>query len=63
MQLAAQVDQLRAGGSRVETVFPDGPSLSAFGDNMMDLSARPPAARAGHDQGTALASELTEFWR
>jgi NTE family protein len=63
MQLAAQVDELRAGGSHVETVFPDGPSLTAFGDNMMDLSARPAAARAGHDQGRALAMELTEFWR
>ena len=37
MQLAAQVDELRAGGSRVETIFPDGDSLTAFGTNMMDL--------------------------
>src|ERR1700722_8367912 len=43
MQLAAQVDELRASGSRVETIFPDGASLSAFGVNMMDLSTRPPA--------------------
>jgi NTE family protein len=63
MQLAAQVDELRARGSRVETIFPDSNSRAAFGDNMMDLSTRPPAARAGYDHGRALAEQLTEFWR
>jgi NTE family protein len=63
IHLAAQVDELRAGGSRVETIFPDRRSLNAFGANMMDLSARPPSARAGHEQGGALAGRLAEFWR
>ncbi|WP_366451316.1 patatin-like phospholipase family protein [Cellulomonas sp.] len=63
MQLAAQVDELRAGGSSVETIFPDDASLTAFGTNMMDLSTRLPAARAGDDQGRALAEQLAEFWR
>ncbi len=63
MQLAAQVDELRAGGSRVETIFPDSNSEHMFGANAMDLSLRPPAARAGHVQGRALAGQLTEFWR
>ena len=63
MHLAAQVAELRAGGSNVETIFPDGNSLNAFGVNMMDPSTRPPAARAGYDQGRALAGQLTEFWR
>jgi NTE family protein len=63
MQLAAQVDELRAGGSRVETIFPDSNSEHMFGANAMDPSLRPPAARAGYDQGTALAEQLTEFWR
>ncbi len=63
MHLAAQVDELRARGSNVETVVPDGNSLNAFGVNMMDLSTRPPAARAGYNQGMALAEQLTEFWR
>jgi NTE family protein len=63
MQLAAQVDELRAGGSWVETILPDGDSLTAFGDNMMNPSTRLPAARAGYDQGKALADQLTEFWR
>ena len=63
MHLAAQVDELRAGGSRVKTILPDSSSREAFGDNMMDLSRRPPAARAGYDQGRVLAEQLTEFWR
>ena len=61
--LAAQVDELRARGSSVETIFPDGDSTRMFGADAMDLSLRPPAARAGHDQGRALAGQLTEFWR
>jgi NTE family protein len=61
--LAAQVEELRAGGSRVETIFPDSNSEHMFGANAMDLSLRPPAARAGYDQGRALAGQLAEFWR
>ena len=63
MHLAAQVDELRASGNRVETIFPDGDSLNAFGVNMMDLSTRPPAARAGYHHGRALVEQLTQFWR
>jgi NTE family protein len=62
MHLATQVDELRAGGSRVETIFPDGNALDAFGNDVMNPSARAPAARAGFDQGKALAEQLTEFW-
>ena len=63
MQLAAQVDELRAHGSRLETIFPDSNSEHMFGANAMDLSLRAPAARAGYDQGRALAEQLTGFWR
>src|SRR3984893_13668487 len=63
MHLAAPAGELRARGSRVETVLPDSDSRNAFGSNLMDLSTRPPAARAGYDQGRALAEQLTEFWR
>jgi len=63
MHLAAQIDELRASGSRVETVFPDSDSEHMFGANAMDPSLRPPAARAGNAQGRALAQHLTEFWR
>lgn len=60
--LATQLQDLRAHGSTVETVFPDDASLGAFGENMMDLSTRAPAARAGHDQGLAIAPQLAGFW-
>jgi NTE family protein len=63
MHLATQTDELRARGSRVETIFPDSNSEHMFGANAMELSLRPPAARAGYDQGRALAEQLTEFWR
>ena len=63
MQLAAQVDALRAGGSVVETVLPDRASLDAMGPNLMDVSTRPAVARAGFVQGNALAAQLTAFWQ
>jgi NTE family protein len=63
MHLATQIDELRARGSKVEKIFPDSNSHDAFGANMMDPSTRPPAARAGYDQGRALAEQLIEFWR
>ena len=62
MQLAAQVDELRAGGSTVETIFPESDSEHLFGTNAMDLSLRPAAARAGHEQGMALAEGVARFW-
>jgi NTE family protein len=61
-ELAVQVEELRAGGSTVETVVPDAAATELFGANAMDLSLRPAAARAGHDQGQALAERLTAFW-
>jgi NTE family protein len=61
--LSTQVDELRASGSRVETIFPNSNSLEAFGYNMMNPSTRPPAAQAGHDQGSSFAEQLNEFWR
>jgi NTE family protein len=63
MHLAAQAGELRARGSRVETIFPDSNSRDAFGVNLMNPSTRPPAARAVYHQGRALAGQLTEFWR
>lgn len=63
MQLAAQVDDLRAGGSAVHTICPDSESKQLFGPNAMDLSMRPRAARAGHELGRTLAAEIGDFWR
>jgi len=62
LHLTAQAEALRAAGSRVETIFPDGRALAAFGDNMMDLSRRAPSAGAGYDQGRSLAEALGAFW-
>ena len=63
MDLATQVGELRADGSRVETVFPDRGSGAVFDVNALDPSTRLQAARGGYDQGRALAGQLTEFWR
>lgn len=63
MHLAAQVDELRAGGSRVETIVPGPASAHLFGVHAMDPSLRPLAARAGYDEGMARARELAGFWR
>lgn len=63
MDLETQVSELRAGGSRVETVFPDGGAGDVFDANALDPSTRPQAARGGYRQGVALAEQLTEFWR
>src|SRR4029077_13081422 len=63
MNLETQIDELRARGSKVETIFPDSDSEHMFGANAMDPSLRPAAARAGHNQGRALAGQLAEFWR
>ena len=61
--LATQVDDLRAGGSSVETIFPDSDSAHLFGENAMDPSLRSPAARTGYEQAAVLAEHLAEFWR
>jgi Predicted esterase of the alpha-beta hydrolase superfamily len=63
MDLATQVDELRAGGSRVETVFPDAGAGDVFNASALDPSTRLPAARGGYAQGRAIAEQLTEFWR
>ncbi|WP_449282606.1 patatin-like phospholipase family protein [Leucobacter sp.] len=61
--LATQVDELRARGSRVETVFPGAGSEHLFGAHAMNPSLRPAAARLGYDQGRALAGPLADLWR
>ncbi|GII97838.1 NTE family protein [Sediminihabitans luteus] len=62
MQLAAQVEELEAQGTAVEVVGPDAAALDAFGDDMMNLAARAPAARAGHAQGVRVAGRVAELW-
>lgn len=60
--LATQVEALRAGGSAVETVFPDDAALTAFGDDMMNPATRRPAAVAGYEHGRVIAGPLARFW-
>lgn len=60
--LAAQVDKLRSGGSGVELIFPESDAEYLFGANAMDPSLRPPAARAGYEQGSGLGEHLAQFW-
>jgi NTE family protein len=61
--LAAQVEQLRAAGSRVETLVPESDAERLFGANAMDHSLRADAARVGAEQGRALAGRLAPVWR
>nr|WP_242529068.1 patatin-like phospholipase family protein [Ramlibacter ginsenosidimutans] len=63
--LSSQMEILRAGGSRVEAIFPDSGDNGAvgFGMNMTNLSKRPAAAQEGYNQGIALAAQLADFWR
>ena len=63
MDLATQVDELRAAGSEVETAFPDRGAGDVFGANALDPATRLQAARGGYDQGRALAGRLAEIWR
>ena len=63
MQLAAHVDELRSGGSTVDTTFPDSTSLDAFGSDTMDPWRRRPWALAGYEQRMARGERLTKFWR
>jgi hypothetical protein len=56
-------EKLRAGGSRVETVFPDRDAEHLFGANTMDQSLRLEAARAGHEHGRAPAELSPDFWQ
>jgi NTE family protein len=63
MDLASQVDELRTGGSLVETVFPDDRAGDVFDANALDPSTRLQAARGGYDQGRELAETLADIWR
>jgi NTE family protein len=63
MQLSAQVDELHAGGSRVETVFPDSSIEHLFDAGALDPATRLPAAHGGYSQGRAVASRVADIWR
>lgn len=60
--LSTQLDQLRAGGSRVETIVPPSDSEHLFGARAMDQSKRPSASRVGYEQARAQTKQVSEFW-
>lgn len=62
MDLASQMDELRAGGSTVEAVFPAAAVGAVFDANALDPATRGPAARGGFDQGRDLAPRLASWW-
>jgi NTE family protein len=60
--LEKELQVLRDGGARTELILPDDASVEAFGVNLMDGRVRPAAAKAGLEQGRALAGELKRIW-
>lgn len=62
LDLATQLARLRAGGSTVETIFPDADAEHLFGGNAMNDALRPDAARAGYAQGRERAEQLAGLW-
>jgi NTE family protein len=61
-RIGPELEELRAGGSRVELIVPDAAALAAFGPNLMDRSRRARIVDEGVRQGTAEASRVREFW-
>jgi NTE family protein len=62
-RMQAELDTVRATGSRVELIAPDAASMGAFGLNLMDFTRRPAAAKAGFSQGKTAAAKLQPLWR
>ncbi len=60
-QARAEAEALRAAGSQVELVFPEGDAIELMGSRM-DVSKRGPAAEAGIRQAKALAPRLADAW-
>lgn len=60
--LPLQLDELRASGSEVRTVYPDAAIAALFGADSLDPATRLPAARGGFAQGGVGADGLRDFW-
>jgi len=60
--LDREIKALTDGGAKVEVITPDAASQAAFGANLMDARVRPAAAKAGLEQGRALAAQLKAVW-
>lgn len=57
-----QAAELSENGARVILLSPDRAARRAMGRNMADDERRPTAARAGHDQASALAPSVADVW-
>jgi NTE family protein len=57
--LGPAVQALRDEGAQVEVIHPDTAAEAAIGGNLLDPAVRPAAARAGREQGRALADAWT----
>lgn len=58
--LDAEAAGLRAGGSRVEMIWPDDTARTAIGLNPLDPARRVASAEAGHAQANALVGQLRQ---
>ena len=61
-RLDEEVQSLKDGGATVITIVPDDAGRATLAGNLMDFRKRPDAARAGLEQGAALAATLQESW-
>ncbi|MFI6269433.1 patatin-like phospholipase family protein [Micromonospora zamorensis] len=61
-RLSAQVDGLRAAGSRVSVLTPDAAARTAIGRNVLDPARRAGAARAGRAQAATVQDEVAALW-
>ncbi|HEX4219324.1 MAG TPA: patatin-like phospholipase family protein [Acidimicrobiales bacterium] len=59
--VAAGMEDLGA-RARIRFVRPDDASTAAFGPDLLDPASRAPSARAGRNQGQALAESVRSFW-
>ena len=62
MDLATQVEELRASGSRLQSLFPDAGAGDVFNARASDPSTRQQAARGGFAQGRSLAELIADGW-
>jgi len=61
--LAKDVARLEAGGARVLTITADAASLATMAAGALDPATREPAARAGRNQGRAVAAQVKQLLR
>jgi NTE family protein len=61
-RFAAELEALRATGSKLEVVHPDKDFGEAIGVNLMDVTLRFQAAELGLRQGASEVERIREFW-